>query len=126
MPEGETYVPKVCPMQYIVFFILLGCWILQHWVYNSMIKGKLYVADARLIKGHKEPKFDRKALKKKLKEQEKLDEDTPDEVIVEELPVEEATIEVPAEEVKEVPKEETKEAPTDEVKVEAEEPKKSE
>lgn len=82
MADGETYDPKVCPMQYILFFIMLACWIVQHCVYNSMIKGKLYVADARLIKGQKEIKKQQKRSKKEL-----VEETIPEEPAVEEAPV---------------------------------------
>ena len=83
MEEGATYDPKVCPMQYILFFILLACWIVQHCIYNSMIKGKLYVADARLIKGQKELKK-RKKTRRSTKEEVIPEE----EVIAEEVPAE--------------------------------------
>lgn len=89
MSEGETYVPKACPMQYILFFLMLACWIVQHYVYNSMIKGKLYVADARLIKGQKELK------KRKKTRRTNKEEEIPEEVAVEEVPVEEVPAEQP-------------------------------
>lgn len=92
MSDGETYVPKACPMQYILFFLMLACWIVQHYVYNSMIKGKLYVADARLIKGQKEIKKQQKRSKK-----ESVEEPIPEEPIVEEAPVvQEEPVEEPA------------------------------
>lgn len=107
MPEGETYVPKACPMQYILFFLMLACWIVQNWVYNKMIKGKLYVADARLIKGQKEEPKQPKRSKKASKEEEIPEE----EVVVEETPLKEVPVEQPAPEpapkpVPEAPKEE--------------------
>ena len=105
MEEGETYVPKVCPMQYILFFILLACSIVQHCVYNSTIKGKLYVADARLIKGQKEPVKEPKRSKK----DKKATEEVTEEEIVEETPAEEPASEAPVEE---------KSAPTEEPTVE--------
>ena len=141
MGEGETYVPKVCPMQYILFFLLLACLIVQHCVYNSMIKGKLYVADARLIKGQKEEPKQPKRSKKASKEETIPEE----EVVVEETPVEEVPVEQSAlEPVPEVPKEEPapvenpvaepapeaptakESAPIEEPKVASEEAKKSE
>ena len=145
MLEGETYDPKACPMQYILFFLLLACWIVQHCVYNSMIKGKLYVADARLIKGQKEEPKQPKRSKKASKEEAIPEE----EVVVEETSIEEAPVEQPAREpspepVPEAPKEEVapteqpvaepapeaplakESAPTEEPKIAPEEAKKSE
>lgn len=38
-----------CFWQYLLWLLLLGCWIAEHWIYSLTIKGKLYVADARKI-----------------------------------------------------------------------------
>ena len=110
MSDGETYVPKACPMQYILFFLMLACWIVQHYVYNSMIKGKLYVADARLIKGQKEIKKQQKRAKK-----ESVEEPIPEEPIVEEAPV---VQEEPVEEPAPAPQPEPTPEPTPEPKAE--------
>ena len=116
--EGETYVAKTCAMQYTLFFICLFAWIGQHWVYSSMIKGKLYVADGRLIRKHKdkddEIKIERKK-SKKVKEPDPIHEEVDEEAPVEEPAREEATLveETPAVEVpiaQEAPNEEIKPA----------------
>lgn len=114
--EGQTYVAKTCAMQYSLFFICLFAWIGQHWVYSSMIKGKLYVADGRLIRKHKdkddEIKVERKKSKKE-KEADPIPEEVVEEVPIEEPAPEEATC---VEETQAVEEPITQEAPTEEIK----------
>ena len=121
LEEGETYVAKTCAMQYVLFFICLFAWIGQHWVFTTMIKGKLYVADGRLIRKHKDKDDEIKVESKKSKKQkaqEPVAEEETEEVVeevVEEPTVEETTLveEVPTGEEpapQEVPVEEVKPA----------------
>lgn len=106
--EGETYVAKACPLQYITLVILLLCWVGQYWVYVLCIKGRLYVANARRIKKHKEhneekeiddfeePKVKEKKSKKDKKVAEEVKEEAPaivDKVEENNPPVEEAKAE---------------------------------
>ena len=94
MGEGETYVVKVCPLQYILWIILLLCWVGQYWINVLFIKGKLYVADARLIKKRNKDKEEKVEMKKTRKRKEApvlAEEAVEDAAPVEEVPVAEET-----------------------------------
>ena len=65
----ETYVANACPLPYIIWCLTLAIWIAEYWVNAILIKGKLYVADARLMKEPKESKKDVKGSKKVQKEE---------------------------------------------------------
>lgn len=78
--EGESYVSNACPMKYVLFILCILCCVGQHIVYSSMIKGKLYVADGRLIRKSKNKDNDTEDEPKKKRKQK---ETTP----VEEVPV---------------------------------------
>ena len=90
MPEGETYVSNACPLQYVVWGLVFACWIAEFWVFALLIRGKLYVAEARLMKGGKEPEKVAKRTKKEKKEV------AVEEPVKEEAPQEEPAPEEPA------------------------------
>ena len=92
IPEGETYVAKTCPLQYILWILLLICLIGQYWINVLLIKGKLYVADGRLIKKTKKDKEEIIENKKSRKGKKNKEPEVP---VVEEVPVSEVLNEEP-------------------------------
>ncbi|MCR5308793.1 MAG: hypothetical protein K6E21_01625 [Bacilli bacterium] len=90
--DGDIYIAKTCPLQYILWIILLICWIAQYWINVLFIKGKLYVADAALIRKNKN-KEEKIEIKKSRKS--KKNETVVEETVVEPQPIEE-NVEAPA------------------------------
>ena len=127
MPEGETYVSNACPLQYIVWGLVFACWIAEFWVYALFIKGKLYVANARLIRGRKRAKKGANDSEQDFEDEDDFDDEIDEEEVIEEnartkevLPIEEQAKEPVKESVKETSKKQTvPEAPKEDLTLDA-------